>query len=41
MFEDLIAYVAWAEKVVAGCRGGNAMLDWTFDETIKLARSSL
>jgi (p)ppGpp synthase/HD superfamily hydrolase len=39
--DDLIAYVAWAEKVVAGCRGGNAMLDRTFDETVKLARSSL
>ena len=38
---DLIDYTAWAEKVVAGCRGGNARLDRTFDETIKLARSSL
>jgi (p)ppGpp synthase/HD superfamily hydrolase len=39
--EDLIDYVAWAEKVVAGCRGVNAMLDRTFDETVKLARGSL
>src|SRR6266702_3880230 len=38
---DLIDYIAWAEKVVAGCRGGNARLDRTFDETIKLARSAL
>ena len=38
---DLIDYTAWAEKVVAGCRGGNAHLDRTFDETVKLARSSL
>jgi guanosine-3',5'-bis(diphosphate) 3'-pyrophosphohydrolase len=39
--EDLIDYVAWAEKVVAGCRGVNAVLDQTFDETVKLARSAL
>jgi (p)ppGpp synthase/HD superfamily hydrolase len=39
--DDLIDYVAWAEKVVGGCRGGNAMLDRTFDETVKLARSTL
>jgi guanosine-3',5'-bis(diphosphate) 3'-pyrophosphohydrolase len=39
--EDLIDYVAWAEKVVAGCRGVNAVLDRTFDDTVKLARSSL
>jgi (p)ppGpp synthase/HD superfamily hydrolase len=38
---DLIDYTAWAEKVVAGCRGGNAHLDRTFDETVKLARSTL
>jgi (p)ppGpp synthase/HD superfamily hydrolase len=37
--EDLIDYVNWAEKVVAGCRGGNAMLDRIFDDTVKLARS--
>jgi guanosine-3',5'-bis(diphosphate) 3'-pyrophosphohydrolase len=38
---DLIDYAAWAEKVVAGCRGGNAALDRTFDDTVKLARSTL
>jgi len=39
--DDLIDYVTWAEKVVAGCRGVNAMLDRMFDETVKLARSTL
>ena len=39
--EDLFDYVEWAEKVVAGCRGGNATLDQMFDDTVKLARSSL
>lgn len=39
--EDLIDYTAWAEKVVAGCGGGNAALDQMFDETVKLARSTL
>jgi guanosine-3',5'-bis(diphosphate) 3'-pyrophosphohydrolase len=39
--DDLIDYVAWAEQVVAGCRGGNAMLDRTFDDTVDLARSTL
>jgi guanosine-3',5'-bis(diphosphate) 3'-pyrophosphohydrolase len=39
--DDLIDYVAFAEKVVAGCRGGNAMLDRTFDDTVRLARSTL
>ncbi|HXL31779.1 MAG TPA: HD domain-containing protein [Bradyrhizobium sp.] len=39
--DDLIDYVAWAEKVVAGCCGVNAVLDRTFDETVKLARSTL
>jgi (p)ppGpp synthase/HD superfamily hydrolase len=38
---DLIDYTAWAEQVVAGCRGGNAWLDRTFDDTVTLARSSL
>jgi (p)ppGpp synthase/HD superfamily hydrolase len=35
---DLAAYVIWAEKVVAGCRGINARLDVEFDETVKAAR---
>jgi guanosine-3',5'-bis(diphosphate) 3'-pyrophosphohydrolase len=39
--EDLTDYVAWAEKVVAGCRGVNAALDRTFNETVQLARSTL
>ena len=38
---DLADYVAWAEKVVAGCRGVNAVLDRTFDKTAELARSTL
>jgi guanosine-3',5'-bis(diphosphate) 3'-pyrophosphohydrolase len=39
--EDLIDYLGFAEKVVAGCRGVNAMLDLTFEATVKLARSTL
>jgi guanosine-3',5'-bis(diphosphate) 3'-pyrophosphohydrolase len=39
--DDLIDYVNWAEKVVAGCRGVNAVLDRMFDETVTLARSTL
>jgi guanosine-3',5'-bis(diphosphate) 3'-pyrophosphohydrolase len=39
--DDLTGYVAFAEKVVAGCRGVNAVLDRTFDETVKQARSTL
>ena len=39
--EELTDYVDWAEKVVAGCRGGNATLDQMFDEAVKLARSTL
>ena len=39
--DDLVDYTNWAEQVVAGCRGGNAYLDQTFDKTVKLARSSL
>jgi (p)ppGpp synthase/HD superfamily hydrolase len=38
--DDLIDYVTWAEKVVAGCRGVNAVLDRMFDKTVKLARSA-
>jgi (p)ppGpp synthase/HD superfamily hydrolase len=37
----LADYVAWAEQVVSGCRGGNAWLDRTFDETVTKARSTL
>ncbi|HWX82289.1 MAG TPA: HD domain-containing protein [Xanthobacteraceae bacterium] len=39
--DDLADYVAWAEQVVAGCRGVNAWLDKTFDETATVARSTL
>jgi guanosine-3',5'-bis(diphosphate) 3'-pyrophosphohydrolase len=39
--EDLVDYLGFAEKVVAGCRGINATLDRTFDATVKLARSTL
>jgi guanosine-3',5'-bis(diphosphate) 3'-pyrophosphohydrolase len=38
---DLSDYTAWAEQVVAGCRGGNAWLDRTFDQTVSKARSTL
>ncbi len=38
---DLAAYVIWAEKVVAGCRGVNPRLDATFDEAVKAAKSAL
>jgi guanosine-3',5'-bis(diphosphate) 3'-pyrophosphohydrolase len=37
--DDLIDYVNWAEKVVAGCRGANAGLDAEFDEAVKAASS--
>lgn len=39
--EDLRDYTAWAAEVVAGCRGGNAFLDKTFDEAVAQARSTL
>ena len=39
--DDLIDYLAWAEKVVDGCRGVNAMLDRMFDETVRAPRSTL
>ena len=38
---DLVDYTNWAEQVVAGCRGGNAWLDKTFDDTVTAARASL
>jgi (p)ppGpp synthase/HD superfamily hydrolase len=38
--EELADYVAWAEQVVAGCRGGNAMLDALFDEAVANARQT-
>ena len=33
-------YVAWAEQVVAGCRGVNAILDRLFDEAVANARQT-
>ncbi|MBI5265375.1 MAG: HD domain-containing protein [Bradyrhizobium sp.] len=39
--DDLADYIAFAEKVVSGCRGVNAVLDRMFDETVALARSAL
>lgn len=36
---DLAAYVIWAEKVVAGCRGVNPMLDAKFDEAVNAAQN--
>jgi guanosine-3',5'-bis(diphosphate) 3'-pyrophosphohydrolase len=39
--DDLADYTGWAEQVVAGCRGGNAWLDKTFDEAFAKARSAL
>jgi guanosine-3',5'-bis(diphosphate) 3'-pyrophosphohydrolase len=39
--DDLADYTGWAERVVAGCRGVNAWLDKTFDETVAVARSTL
>jgi guanosine-3',5'-bis(diphosphate) 3'-pyrophosphohydrolase len=38
--EELADYVAWAEQVVTGCRGGNAMLDALFDEAVANARQT-
>ena len=39
--DDLADYTNWAIEVVAGCRGGNAWLDKTFDEAVAKARSTL
>jgi guanosine-3',5'-bis(diphosphate) 3'-pyrophosphohydrolase len=39
--DDLADYTNWAEQVVAGCRGGNVLLDKTFDEAVAQARNSL
>ena len=34
-------YLAWATRVVAGCRGVNGSLDRRFDETLAAARETL
>jgi guanosine-3',5'-bis(diphosphate) 3'-pyrophosphohydrolase len=39
--DDLADYAAWAEKVVAGCRGVNPILDAKFDEAVKAAKSAV
>jgi guanosine-3',5'-bis(diphosphate) 3'-pyrophosphohydrolase len=39
--DELADYLGFAAQVVAGCRGGNAVLDRLFDETAALARSAL
>jgi len=39
--DDLADYVAFSEKVAAGCRGANARLDAEFDEAVKAASSVL
>ena len=35
--DELADYVAFSEKVVAGCRGANARLDAEFDGAVKAA----
>ena len=39
--DDLVDYTDWAERVVAGCRGGNQWLDTKFDDVVRTARASL
>jgi (p)ppGpp synthase/HD superfamily hydrolase len=39
--EELADYLAWAEKVVSGCRGVSTTLDDLFDEAVVNARSTL
>jgi len=36
-----LAYVSWAQAVVAKCRGANAGLDAEFDKAVRAARRSL
>jgi guanosine-3',5'-bis(diphosphate) 3'-pyrophosphohydrolase len=38
---ELADYLAWAEQVVVGLRGGNIMLDALFDEAVANARQTL
>jgi len=40
-FARRIAYLDWAEAVVAGCRGVNARLEQLFDETLRHARAAV
>jgi len=39
--DDLADYAAWAERVVAGCKGNNSRLDRIFDDTIARAKAAL
>ncbi|MHC2254249.1 (p)ppGpp synthase/HD superfamily hydrolase [Bradyrhizobium embrapense] len=39
--DDLADYAAWADQVVAGCRGINPRLDRIFDDTMARARAAL
>ncbi|HVG52290.1 MAG TPA: HD domain-containing protein [Xanthobacteraceae bacterium] len=39
--EELADYAAWAQKVVAGCRGVNPALDKMFDETSAAAKQTM
>jgi hypothetical protein len=39
--ERRAAYVTWAERVVAGCRGSHPGLERLFDETVSQARGIL
>jgi (p)ppGpp synthase/HD superfamily hydrolase len=39
--DELANYAAWAEQVVAGCRGINPRLDRIFDDTIARAKAAL
>ncbi|MBR0797812.1 bifunctional (p)ppGpp synthetase/guanosine-3',5'-bis(diphosphate) 3'-pyrophosphohydrolase [Bradyrhizobium jicamae] len=38
---DLADYAAWADRVVAGCRGINPRLDRIFDDTVARAKAAL
>ena len=39
--DELADYLAWAEQVVAGCRGVSPQLDALFDEAVANARGTL
>jgi guanosine-3',5'-bis(diphosphate) 3'-pyrophosphohydrolase len=40
-FDRRMAYLHWAEAVVAGCRGLNDQLEQMFDETLRQARAAV
>jgi hypothetical protein len=37
----VVDYIDWAEKVVAGCRGLNGMLERAFDAAVTDARAAI